>query len=185
VAMIEPDDKVVTTSLAVKPEFSPRRVITFREACDLNAVACDVDSEVNSPGYVTVILTAPLTAASADGETVGDTIVETVGETVVVETVGETVGETVDETVGGTVGEMLGAVGETVVGDSEIKHCQKSTASTVMFSGVPTVHEVQIDEIAVPTIQLYWFAHTSGFIVTHNCFSAGLLSTNPVGIKVM
>jgi len=136
VAMIEPDDKVVTTSLAVKLEFSPRRVIIFREACDLNAVACDVDSEVNSPGYVTVILTAPLIA--------------------------ETVGSGGGGGGGGGGGET--AVDETV-GDSEIKHCQNSTVSTVMVSGVPSVHEVQNDEIAVPSTQLPpKFEHTSGFL---------------------
>ena len=41
-------------------------------------------------------------------------------------------------------------VGETV-GDSEIKHCKKSTVPIVIVSGVPSVHEVQIDEIVVPT----------------------------------
>jgi len=57
--------------------------------------------------------------------------------------VGDTVGETVVDTVGDTVG------------DSEIKHCQKSTVSNisdsiVIVSGLPSVHVVQIVEIAVP-----------------------------------
>ena len=66
--------------------------------------------------------------------------------------------------VGGIVGEtMVDTVGETV-GDSEIKHCQKSTASIVIVSGVPSVHEVQIDEIVVPSTQLFVFEHTSGLL---------------------
>ena len=77
--------------------------------------------------------------------------------------VGDTVGETVVDTVGETV---VDTVGETV-GDSEIKHCQKSTVSIVIVSGVPSVQEVQIDEIAVPTThgvaQGAKSEHTSGF----------------------
>ena len=98
------------------------------------------------------------------GDTVGETVGDTVGETVG-DTVGETVGDTVGETVGDTVGETVGdTVGETV-GDSEIKHCQKSTLSIVIVSGVPSVHEVQIDEIASPTTHgpCQPFEHTSGF----------------------
>jgi len=70
--------------------------------------------------------------------------------------VGEKLGDTVGETVGAVgekLGDTVGDVGETV-GDSEIKHCQKSTVSIVIVSGVPSVHEVQIDEIAVPTAQV-------------------------------
>jgi hypothetical protein len=62
------------------------------------------------------------------------------------------------------VGDGVGfGVGAVVVVDAEIKHCQKSTVSIVIVSGVPTVHEVQIDEIAVPTTQRAVCEHTSGF----------------------
>jgi len=66
------------------------------------------------------------------------------------------------EVVGDTVGD---SVGDTV-GDSDEKHCQKSMESTVTVWGVPpfwAVHEVQTDEIAVPSTQLSVSEHTSGF----------------------
>jgi len=93
------------------------------------------------------------------GFEVGDTVGDSVGDTV-----GDTVGDSVGDTVGDAVGD---SVGDTV-GDSDEKHCQKSMESTVTVWGVPpfsSVHEVQTDEIAVPSTQLFVSEHTSGFPV--------------------
>jgi len=83
------------------------------------------------------------------GFEVGDTVGDSVGDTV-----GDSVGDTVGDAVGDSVGVAVGdSVGDTV-GDSDEKHCQKSMESTVTVWGVPpfsSVHEVQIDEIAIPS----------------------------------
>ena len=79
-----------------------------------------------------------------------------VGDMVGITSVGDSVG---DDTVGDLV------VGDTV-DDSDEGHCQKSMESTVTVWGVPpflAVHEVQTDEIAVPSTQSTEFEHTSGF----------------------
>jgi len=48
------------------------------------------------------------------------------------------------------------------------------------------VHEVQIDEITVPSTQLSAKSeHTSGFPERYKYFSNGLVSTNPVGMELM
>ena len=105
-----------------------------------------------------------------EGEMVGlDLVGELVGLDVVGDTVGEVVGEDiVGETVGDTVGETVGDV----VDDTEFglithweSHCQNSIwrLPHVTVWGVPSVHEVHIDEIAVPTTQLDLSKHTSGF----------------------
>jgi len=62
--------------------------------------------------------------------------------------VGDDVGS---EVVGVRVG--VDVVGAVVVGDGVggTVHCHKSTASTVIVPGVPSVHESQTDDILVPT----------------------------------
>jgi len=95
------------------------------------------------------------------GDVVGDVVGEMVGAVV-----GNVVGEIAGDAVGAKVGDAVETVGDTVgetVGDSEIKHCKKSTVSTVIVSGVPFVHIVHQFLSKVPIIHSFKFKHTSGF----------------------